>query len=159
MKNLSITFGAILLAFGCLVFSPPAKAEPAIVGLWDVHYTSDSGSQFETYDQWHSDGLEFEVANLAPGVMCQGTWKQTAGRGVQLFHVGFTFGAGCPGTDVRFEETQTLTVSLDRNSYNGTYDTRYYDANGNLVCGDTGTLNAAGLSLGESVDRPATGAT
>ena len=83
-----------------------------------------------------------------------------AARTVQLFHLGFTFGGGCPGgTDVRFEETQALTVSLDRNSYGGSYDTQYYDANGDLACEDTGTLQATRLSLSESVDRPATGTT
>jgi hypothetical protein len=148
MKKTNITFTTILLALGCFALSPAAKADEPIVGLWDVHYTSDFGPQFETYDQWHSDGQEFEVADLGPGVVCQGTWKQTARRGVQLFHVGFTFGGGCPGgTDVRFEETQTNTVSHDHNSYDGSYDDKYYDANGTLVCEDTGTLHATRLSV------------
>jgi hypothetical protein len=149
MKNLKITFTTILLVLGCFSLSPAVNAAdgPPIVGLWDVHYTSDFGPQFEAYDQWHSDGQEFEVADLAPGVVCQGTWRQVAARSVQLFHVGFTFGGGCPGTDVRFEETQTNTVSLDRNSYDGTYDVKYYDANGNLVCEDTGTMHATRLSV------------
>ena len=150
MKRLNITFRTILVVLGCVVFSPLAKADQAIVGLWDVHYTSDFGPQFETYDQWHSDGLEFEVAGFAPGAMCQGTWKQTAMRTVQLFHVGFTFGGACPGgTDVRFEETQTNIVSLDRNTYDGTYDTNYYDANGNVACEDTGTVHATRLSVNQ----------
>ena len=96
MKRLNITFGTILLVLGCFALSPALKAGQAIVGLYDVQYTSDFGPKFETYDQWHSDGLEFEVANIAPSVVCQGTWKQTAGRAVQLFHVGFTFGGGVP---------------------------------------------------------------
>src|SRR5437773_9570515 len=110
MKKLNITFATILLALSCFSFSPAVKAAevaavsdgPPIVGLWHVHYTSDFiGPLFETYDQWHSDGLEFEVNGVAPGAMCQGTWRQTSNRSVQLFHVGFTFGAGCPG-NVRF---------------------------------------------------------
>jgi hypothetical protein len=152
MKRLNITFGTILLVLGCFAFSPAAQADgPPIVGLWDVHYTSDiAGPLFETYDQWHSDGLEFEVNSIAPGAMCQGTWKQTSARSVQNFHVGFTFGGGpCPG-NVRFEETLFVTVSLDRNSYDGTYDNKYFDANGNLVCEDTGTLHATRLSVNPS---------
>jgi hypothetical protein len=151
MKRLSVAFGTILLVLGCFAFSPTVKADPPIVGLWEVHYFHGTQQWNQTYDQWHSDGLEFEVAGLFPGAMCQGTWKQTAGRSVQLFHLGFSFGGGCPGgTDVRFEETQTLSVSVDRTIYDGTYDTRYLDANGNLACEDTGTLHATRLSVGQT---------
>jgi hypothetical protein len=75
MKKLSITFGTILLALACFGLSATAQAaRPSIVGMWSVHYVSTtSGPEILTFDQWHSDGLEFETANLAPGVMCQGT--------------------------------------------------------------------------------------
>ena len=39
MKRLNITFGTILLVLGCFAFSPAAKADPPIVGLWQVDYT------------------------------------------------------------------------------------------------------------------------
>jgi hypothetical protein len=154
MKKRNIMFTTILLVLGCFLLSPAVKAAngaptadgPPIVGLWDVHYTSDAlGPWAETYDQWHSDGLEIETPDFAAGV-CMGTWKQTATRTVHLFHVGFTHGGGCPG-NVRFEETQINTVSLDRNSYDGTYDQRYYAADGTLVCEDTGTVHATRLSV------------
>jgi hypothetical protein len=149
MKKLRITFGTILLVLGCFALPPAVKAgSPPIVGLWDVYYTSDNfGFLYETYDQWHSDGLEFEVNSIGPGAVCQGTWKQTAGGSVQLFHVGFTYGgAPCPAGNVRFEETQTVTVSLDRNSYDGRYDIKYFDADGNS-CEDTGSMHATRLSV------------
>jgi hypothetical protein len=60
MKRLNITFGTILLVLGCFAFSPAAKADPPIAGLWHEYYTSDFGPPFETYAQWHSDGLEIE---------------------------------------------------------------------------------------------------
>ena len=66
-----------------------------------------------------------------------GTWKQTAHRGVQLFHVGWTVGGG-PNGSVRFEETELNTVSTDRNSYDGTYDQKFFDSDGNVSFGDTG---------------------
>jgi hypothetical protein len=46
MKRLNITFGTILLVLGCFAFSPVVKAEPPIVGLWQVEYTGacDAGS-------------------------------------------------------------------------------------------------------------------
>ena len=64
MKRLNITFGTILLVLGCFAFSPAAKADPPIAGLWHEYYTSDFGPPFETYAQWHSDGLEIETPNF-----------------------------------------------------------------------------------------------
>ena len=157
MKKRNITFTTILLVLGCFSLSPAVKtadgarlaAGPPIVGLWDVQYTSNiTGPTFHTYDQWHSDGLEFEVNSVAPGAMCQGTWKQTSTRDVQLFHVGFVFSP--TGALVGpFRESQLITVSLDRNSYDGTYDIKYYDTNGNLLSEDTGTMHATRFSVGD----------
>src|SRR5262245_63527718 len=144
MKKFSITFGTILLVLGSFTLSPAVKAvegAPPIVGLWDVTYTSDFGPQFETHTQWFSDGLEIDINSLASGAICQGTWKQAAGRAIQLFHVAFTFGLGpCPG-NARLEETQLITVSFDRNSYDGPYHQKFLDANGNLLCECTGPVH------------------
>jgi hypothetical protein len=88
MKKRNIIFTTILLVLGCFAFSPAAKADPPIAGLWHEHYTSQvGGPPFETYAQWHSDGLEIETPNFTPGV-CMGTWEHTEGRTVKLFHVG-----------------------------------------------------------------------
>jgi hypothetical protein len=156
MKNRNI-LTTILVVLGCFSLSPAVKAGdlsraaadgPPIVGFWDVTYTSDNPNNppIETYQQWHSDGLEFEVANLAPGTVCQGTWKQISARGIKLFHVGWTFG-NPPGT-VRFVLTEPNTVvSTDRNSFDGTYDQKFYDADGNLVFEDTGTITASRLTV------------
>jgi hypothetical protein len=38
MKKLNMTFATILLVLGCLALSPTVKADPPIVGLWEVHY-------------------------------------------------------------------------------------------------------------------------
>jgi hypothetical protein len=135
MKRFSITFGTILVALGCFAFAPAAKANPTIVGLWHVSlYLDPDHTQLlaETYKQWHNDGLEFESANLAPGALCVGTWKQMANT-VSLYHVGWTYGSP-PGT-VRFVETETNRVSVDGNSYDGTAQQTFYDENGNPILG------------------------
>ena len=121
-------------------------AGPPIVGLWVVHYTSDQGAQdFHTYQQFHGDGLEFETPDFAPGV-CMGTWEQTTqARTYKLFHVGFTVGA-IPGT-YRFELRELDTVSRDRNSFEGRYDQKFFDKDGNLVGEDQGTLQGTRLSV------------
>ena len=159
MKKLSITFGTILLALGCFALSPVAKADQPVVGLWQVEYTGACEPpvlppDFFTYQQFHSDGLEFESANLFPGAHCLGTWKQM-GHMVQIYHVGWTPG-GIPGvpTSVRFVFTETLTVSNDRNSYDGTVDETFYDApvGGNAVAHCTSTTHATRISVNQSTD-------
>ena len=133
MRKLSITFGTFLLVLGCFAFSPAAKANPPIVGLWHVSlYLDPDHTQLlaETYKQWHNDGLEFESANLFPGALCVGTWKQTANM-VSLYHVGWTYGS--PAGTYRFVWNETDTVSHDGNSYHGTGQITYHDENGNQV--------------------------
>jgi hypothetical protein len=157
MKKLSITFATILLALGCFWLSPAVKAEedaPPIVGLWRVDYTTACQPavlppEFLTYQQFHSDGLEIETPVFTPGV-CMGAWKLMASNMVQIYHVGWTPG-GIPSapTSVRFVFTETLTVSLNRNSYQGTVDQTFYDApvGGNVVAHCTATTHATRISV------------
>ena len=154
MKRLKITFGTILLVLGCVALSPVAKAQQPVVGLWQVEYTGSCEPpvlppDFFTYQQFHSDGLEFESANLFPGAHCIGTWKEM-GHMVQIYHVGWTPG-GIPGvpSSVRFVFTETLTVSHNRNSYDGTVDQTFYDApvGGNIVAHCTSTTHATRVSV------------
>jgi hypothetical protein len=160
MKNRKIHYrtaiAALLMALALTCLSSQtaqaARKETAgsqgspIVGLWDVQYTSNiTGPGGETYQQWHSDGLEIESPSFTLG-QCMGTWKRISARGVQLFHVGFTVGEP-PGT-YRFVLTEPNTVvSLDGNSFDGTYDQKFYDADGNLLFEDTGTVHATRISV------------
>src|SRR5438105_3590633 len=123
-----------------------------IVGLWQEHYTSNFGSQFDTYSQWHRDGLEIESPGFSLG-QCQGTFKRVGGRTFKLFHVGWLPGGG-PNGSVRFELRELNTVTVDKNSFDGTYDQKFFDATGNLVLEDTGRLHGTRLSVDQFADRP-----
>jgi hypothetical protein len=147
----------VTLALACLPWpiaqadppSPPGPPSPAIAGLWHEYYTSTvGGPPFETYTQWHSDGLEIETPNFLNGV-CMGTFKQMGGRTFKLFHVGWT--PGDP-TSVRFELRELNTVTGNQNSFDGTYDQKFFDASGNLVAEDMGTIHATRLSVDQFVD-------
>ena len=160
MKRLNITFGTILLALGCFALSSVAKGEQPVVGLWQVEYTGACQPpvlppDFFTYQQFHSDGIEIETPIFTPGV-CMGAWKQI-GHMVQIYHVGWTPG-GLPGvpSSVRFVFTETLTVSHDRNSYDGTVDQTFYDApvGGNVVAHCTSTTHATRISVNRSDTTP-----
>jgi hypothetical protein len=119
----------------------------AIVGLWHDHFTSSvGGPAFDTYAEWHGDGLEIETPSFANAV-CMGTFKSVAAGTFKLFHVGWTPGGIPPApTAVRFELRELNTVSLDHNSFNGTYDQKFFDANGNLVFEDKGKIHSTRLT-------------
>ena len=149
MKRLSITFAAILLALGCFGLSSTVQAasQRSIVGLWSVHYVSTTGGpEVFTFDQWHSDGLEFEVAGFAPGVVCQGTFKQAPDGSFHDYHIAWTFDStGAPSGF--WDEDMIVTVSSDGHSYAGTYARKFYDVNGNFLFEDDGTLTATRLTV------------
>jgi hypothetical protein len=137
----------IALGLACLLLSPAARAGgPSIVGLWRVHYFSGTVEIFQSFEQWHSDGLEFEVAALGPGAVCQGTFKQAASGTIQLLHVGWNFDQNGALTGF-FKETQINTVGPNGERYSGMWDIKNYDTNGNFLNEDTGTLKATRLSV------------
>jgi hypothetical protein len=168
MKHRSIHYGTAIpallmtLALTCLCCltthaDPPGPPTPpdenAIVGLWQVVYTGACQPpvlppQFLTYQQFHSDGVEIETPMFAPGV-CMGVWKRM-GPMIHIYHVGWTPG-GVPGVpnSVRFVFTETLVVSHDHNSYDGTVDQTFYDApvGGNVVAHCMSTTHGTRISV------------
>lgn len=152
-RRLSRCFAFVLGAFGLLFLSATANAScrmpglhpagptkvsaptgPAgnggsIVGLWHVAYTDSLGNPFlESFDTWHADGTEFEIANADPdeGNVCAGVWKKTGPNSVKLSHIGWNFYPdGVPNG--YFTISETNTVAGDGNSYHGTFDFKVYD--------------------------------
>jgi hypothetical protein len=149
MKKISITFGTILLVLGCFGLSSTVQAggHRSIVGMWSVHYVSTTGGpELLTFDQWHSDGLEFETANVFPGAMCQGIYEKAHDGSYHDYHVGWSFDStGAPSG--YWDETIVVTVSSDGQSYSGTYAKFFYDVNGNFLFEDDGTLTATRLTV------------
>jgi hypothetical protein len=167
MKNQSVTIIALATVLSALavvsamgqsnasVFAtelntalPAVQADDGhtIVGLWKVHYFSGTVEIFQSFEQWHRDGLEFEVAALGPGAVCQGTFKQTKSGTIQLFHVGWNFDQNGVLTGF-FRETQTNTVGPEGNTYHGTWHIKNFDTSGNFLNEDAGTLRATRLSV------------
>jgi hypothetical protein len=119
-----------------------------IVGLWHVVHNDNNGNLvFESFEQWHSDGTEFEFANGDPSVgdICMGTWQQN-GKSAQLWHTGWTF-----NSDGSSSGTLVLTgsdkVAKDGNSFKGPFDIKLYDVDGNLLAEIPGTTVAERLSV------------
>jgi hypothetical protein len=124
----------------------------SIVGLWHVVYTTSAGAPFnESFDQWHSDGTEFENAFLPPdtGNICFGVWKTIAPRTVRLHHIGWTFTPGStpPTASGTFTLDENNTVSRDGKTYTGTFTFKTFDNNG--VQGEevTGTMVATRITV------------
>jgi hypothetical protein len=118
---------------------PASAANPeydSIVGLWHVKYTSDGVPFYESFDEWHSDGTEFEDADLpaVTGNVCVGTWKQIGPRSVRLYHIGWNYDSnGNPNGTFTLLETNTLGHNGE--TYAGTFDYKVYDVSGNEVIG------------------------
>ncbi len=153
MKNRNIDYRRITptiliaLGLGWLSLLPAVQAggDASIVGLWRVHYFSGTVEVFQSFDQWHSDGQEFEVSNIF-GISCQGTFKQRADGTVELFHVGWNFDQNGQLTGL-FRERQINRVGREGEHYSGTWVVKNYDTNGNFLSEQKGTLRATRLSV------------
>ena len=137
---------ALLLALG-LWQTAQAADHSSIVGLGSVHYVSTTGGpEVLTFDRWHSDGLEFEAANVAPGAVCQGTYKIVRDGNAHLYRVSLTFDATGAYSGY-WDEQLRAVVSTDGSTYSGTYTRNFYDVNGNFLFQDVGTLTATRLTV------------
>jgi hypothetical protein len=120
----------------------------SIVGLWYVNYTSGGEPLYESFDQWHSDGTELENPNLAPatGPLCVGVWTKVGPRTFQLHHVGWNFDMN--GNSLgSFTLDETNIVDRHGKTYQGTFDLKFYDVDGNLVGEVTGTQAATRITV------------
>jgi hypothetical protein len=156
MKNRNIhyrrTIPALLiaLALGCFsIASAQVADKPAsgpMIGLWHVHYFHGTEEWLQTYDQWGSDGLELEVAGLAPGAgaIGQGHWGRVPDGTLQLYQVAWTFDTSGVLNGYT-QKTEENTLSDDKLSWSGSYSTTFYDLSGNPLSQDTGTLTATRL--------------
>ena len=140
-----LALGGFVLALALQTDARPTSGLP-IVGLWDAHYHGDFEG-IETFEQWHSDGQEFESSNEGLGVLCQGTWQAVGHSGVQLFHTWWSFDPATGALDGYARENQTLTVSQDGQSYDGTFLVRTYYLNGNRLAEFTGPVHADRLTV------------
>ena len=124
------------------------NSSTSIVGLWHVSYESGGELFYEAFDQWHSDGTEFENAYAIPteGNVCEGVWKQVAPGTVRLNHIGWNFDpSGNPaGT---FTLTETNILSQDGVTYKGSFDYKLFDVDGTLQDEIKGTLTATRITV------------
>ena len=121
----------------------------SIVGLWHTVYTLGGATFFESFDQWHEDGNEFEAADTQIGAMCQGTWVKTAPGTVRLFHVGWNFDPTGLTLIGYFTEIQIDTLSADAMTYDGTFAIQNFDLSGNHLVGQdqNGTVHATRFTV------------
>ena len=138
-----------ILVVACLGLAPATQAagRPSIVGMWSVHYVSTTGGpEVFTFDQFHSDGLEFEAANLTPGALCQGTYKQARDGSYHDHHLAWTFDStGAPSG--YWDENMVITLSADGQSYSGTFAQDFYDVDGNFLFENDGTMTATRVNV------------
>ena len=80
------------------IILPPLKevttpSGNSIIGTWTTALSIDGNVILNTIIQWHSDGTEFDNADLPPtmGNTCEGSWVSTGDRTVHRYHLGWTF--------------------------------------------------------------------
>jgi hypothetical protein len=127
---------------------PPLKyattpSGDSIVGTWTTALSVGGQVILNTIIQWHDDGTEADNADLPPtaGNTCEGSWVSTGSRTVHRYHLGWTFDASSNPSGM-FVLTEDNKLARDGNSYNGTFDQKFYDQNGNLVNEIDGTVAA-----------------
>lgn len=134
--------------FDAKMAAAPNAANHSIVGLWHVTYTTSDNQPFqESFDMWHNDGTELEIANVDPiaGNSCIGVWRQ-AGAEIHLHHVGWGFDS--VGNLIgAFTVDDVITLGAFGNSYSGSFDFKQYDINSNLLQEVTGTITATRIGV------------
>jgi hypothetical protein len=124
------------------------SGDSSVVGLWHVeHRLGDGSLYFESFEHYHSDGTEFEFANINPivGDICMGVYTKVDAKTVSLYHIGWIFDeAGNPAGTFTIEGPRKLTKHGAE--LKGTFDAKIYDAEGNLLEEDTGTTTGTRIS-------------
>ena len=120
----------------------------SIVGVWQVAYSVSGNVVLNTIDTWSGDGNEFLIADKDPvvGNVCAGVWQNTGNRGVQLHHIGWTFDTSGNPTGTLVDD-ETLTLNHKATTYQGTFDEKFYDMNGNLTKEVTGDNSATRVTV------------
>ncbi len=151
-SGVALKSGAVLPMLGQAEegLSEGSASSASIVGLWHVVYTAGGEIFNESLDQWHSDGTEFENANVpvAGGNICFGVWKTVGPRTVKLHHVGWTYDAGTVAfANGTFTLNETNVVAKNGQSYSGEFTFTVYDLSGNQLKQVKGTMKATRITV------------
>lgn len=154
--------GATLPQFVTAAFDEGAPNEPLIIGMWHVKFTAltQNGEAIPSPGAvidnsvvvWHPDGTEIMNSSRSAqdGNFCLGVWKRTGARTYLLNHIpwqGNIFDPTAPPSTVGPPQAgdqiiEKITLSVDGNSYAGTFTLKAYDTSGNVYTSFTGTLAA-----------------
>jgi hypothetical protein len=150
-SGVALKGGAVLPMLGQAEGETEGSATSAsIVGLWHVVYTAGGQIFNESLDQWHSDGTEFENADVpvAGGNICFGVWKWVGTRTVKLHHIGWTYDAATVGlANGTFTLDETNVVAKDGKTYSGEFTFTVYDLKGNQLEQKKGTMKATRITV------------
>ena len=122
-----------------------------IVGMWRTQLTSGSTIIDQTTQQWHSDGTEIMNSSRNPETQsfCLGVWQNQGNNVYKLNHYGISWDQSTSTTtplglgNIR----ETITLSKDGNSFNGTFIINQYDENGNLLENISGTVSGYRITV------------
>jgi hypothetical protein len=138
---------------------------PSIVGFWHVKFISDgvtsgipggipNGTPVDAgYSQWHSDGTEIMNSGArAPntGNFCLGVWAKVGLRQYKLNHFGISWDPtkGAAGELIGPANIkENVTLSLDGQSFIGTFSIDQYDEAGDLLVHLQGSVTGTRIDV------------
>jgi len=135
---------------------------PSIVGMWHVVFNAQtmndasfSGQIDNSVVVWHSDGTEIMNSSrpAQDGNFCLGVWTQTGPRSYYLNHIPWQGndtenapgGIGNPQGGAQL--TEKVVLSLDGNSYTGSFKLVAYGPAGSVAVTFTGTISATRITV------------
>lgn len=143
----------------------PRLSSPSIVGFWKVQFISKGNTTHNPsipdgalidfgFTQWHSDGTEILNSgghSPASGNFCLGVWAQTGFLTFELNHFPIAYDptTGAIANYINIRERNTLSVNGD--SYTGTFTLTVYDPRGNQVDQLKGTIAATRLTVDSTI--------
>ena len=133
----------------------------AIVGLWNTEFLLGDGPDVydQTFQQFHSDGLDLIVSNGVPppmGNVCVGVWKHVGPRTIKLLHTTWNWDPTqplLPLPSAQFAGTfvmeVTLVVAENGRTFRGKWSAASYDPSGVLVPGSeaAGVVRSTRISV------------
>jgi hypothetical protein len=133
---------------------------PTVVGFWRVTLTSKGNTAFGIPDgavldkgfaQWHNDGTEIMNSNRQPltGSFCLGVWKKVGPFSYKLNHFAMGFDDGVHQSYANIRED--VTLSLDGDSFSGTFAIANYDLQGNPGPVITGEIRATRVKINTTI--------
>lgn len=120
------------------------QRKQGMVGTWLATYTINGNPVAQTFAQWSKGGTTLQQNNMAPGEgnFIEGNWGGN-GSAITSSYIGW----GYDSDEVSGYFTKVEQVTLNGDSYSGTFELKIYDLDGNLLADHSGDVSGTRVSF------------